>query len=207
MKVLLLNGSPRKSGNTATALKEMISVFESEGIDTELIEVGSADVSSCKACRTCHSTGRCIVDDIVNEVLPKFDFCDGIVIGSPVYYSMASGALTNFLQRLFYSSVKIDKRMKVGAAVVCARRAGTTATFEQLNQFFTISEMPVVSGSYWNNVHGAAEGECLGDEEGLQNVRTVARNMVFLMRAIADAKDKYGLPAKEEIRKTTNFIR
>lgn len=206
MKVLLINGSPRLKGNTATALNEMVKVFNECGVESEIVNVGAVSVPGCIACRKCRDTNKCIYDDIVNETLPKFAKCDAMVIGSPVYYSMPSGNLVSFLQRLFQCSGNIDKRMKVGASIVSARRAGTTATFEQLNQFFTISQMPVASGRYWNNIFGESEGECINDEEGLQNARILARNIIFLMKAIADAKDKYGLPEMEDVNKT-NFIK
>ena len=189
MKVLIINGSPRKGGNTETALAEMTKIFDSEGIAWEMINVGAKPVGGCMACGKCRELGKCVMDDMVNEAAEKLDGCDGLVVGSPVHYAMPGGNLVSFMQRLFYSSGSVDKRMKVGASIVSARRAGTTASFDDLNKFFTISQMPVASGRYWNNVYGACPGECVSDEEGLQNARVVARNMVFLMRAIADAKE------------------
>lgn len=206
MKVLLLNGSPRAHGNTDIALREMVRVFEQEGVETELIQVGNRDIRGCIACQSCRKLGKCVFDDAVNELAPKLRECDGLVVGSPVYYASANATLVALLQRLFYSS-GVDVTMKVGAAVVAARRSGLTATFDELNKFFTISGMPVASSRYWNNVHGALPGEAEQDEEGLQTMRMLARNMVFLMRGIALAKEKYGLPEKESERKTTNFIR
>lgn len=205
MKVLLLNGSPRAQGNTYTALCEMEKIFQQEGVDTELIQVGNQNIRGCIACLKCADTGRCVFDDLVNETAEKFHSCDGLVVGSPVYYAAANATLTAFLTRLFYST-HFDKTMKVGAAVVAARRGGLSATFDELNKFFTISGMPVASGQYWNSVHGRAPGEALQDAEGMQSMRTLARNMVFLMRGIALAKEKYGLPERESAVRT-NFIR
>ena len=206
MKVLIINGSPRTNGNTSTALREMEKIFESESVEYEQIQIGGKSIAGCCACGRCSDIGRCVFDDEVNKAVSLLEECDGMVIGSPVYYSMPNGSLVSFLQRLFYSSHSVDKTMKVGAVVVAARRAGTTASFDVLNKFFTISQMPVVSGQYWNNVFGREEGECTQDDEGLQNARVVARNMVFLMKAIRDAKENYGLPQKEA-RTATNFIR
>ena len=196
MKVLLINGSPRVNGNTAMALKEMEQVFAREGIETETIQVGSKNIRGCIGCRSCKKTGKCVFEDLVNETAPKFEACDGIVVGSPVYFASANATLVAFLTRLFYS-VPCDKRMKVGASVVVARRGGLSATFDELNKFFTISGMPIASSQYWNSIHGREPGEALQDAEGLQTMRTLARNMTFLMRAIALGKEKYGLPAKE----------
>jgi len=205
MKVLILNGSPKNNGNTALALKEMINVFESEGIEVEEIHVGNKNIRGCLACLKCYKEGKCVIDDAVNEIAEKFRECDGLVLGSPVYYASANSTLTALLDRLFYSS-PFDKRMKVGASVAVARRGGASATFDQLNKYFTISGMPVASSQYWNSVHGAKPGEAAEDGEGLQTVRTLARNMTFLMKSIALGKEKYGLPEKESpIR--TNFIR
>lgn len=205
MKVLLLNGSPRMNGNTATALNEMIKIFNEQDIETELVHVGHLPTRSCIACNKCSSSGKCVFDDIVNEVAEKFKAADALVVGSPVYYASANAALVALLSRLFYSS-HFDKTMKVGAAVVAARRGGLSSTFDELNKFFTISGMPVASGQYWNSIHGAAPGEAAQDAEGLQIMRTLARNMSFLMKSIALGKEKYGLPEKEK-RVGTNFIR
>ena len=205
MKVLLLNGSPRPNGNTAAALREMEQVFAQEGVETELVHVGGQAIRGCIGCGKCREKGRCVFDDLVNETAPKFAACDGLVVGSPVYYASANATLVAFLTRLFYSA-GFDKTMKVGASVVAARRGGLSAAFDELNKFFTISGMPVASGQYWNSVHGAAPGEAAGDLEGMQSMRTLARNMVFLMRGIALAKEKYGLPERESPQKT-NFIR
>ena len=205
MKVLLLNGSPRPNGNSAAALREMEQVFAQEGVETELVHVGGQAIRGCIGCGKCREKGRCVFDDLVNETAPKFAACDGLVAGSPVYYASANATLVAFLTRLFYSA-GFDKTMKVGASVVAARRGGLSAAFDALNQFFTISGMPVASGQYWNSVHGAAPGEAAGDLEGMQSMRTLARNMVFLMRGIALAKEKYGLPERESPQKT-NFIR
>ena len=205
MKVLLINGSPKTNGNTARALAEMVTVFTQEGIETEIVHVGNKDVRGCVACTSCYKDGKCIVDDIVNGCAAKFAECDGMVVASPVYYASANGTLISFLDRLFYSS-RCDKRMKVGASVAVARRGGCSATFDQLNKYFTISGMPVASGQYWNSVHGNAPGEAMQDEEGLQTMRVLARNMSFLMKSIALGKEKYGLPEKED-RVWTHFIR
>ncbi len=205
MKVLMLNGSPRKNGNTSIALKEMEKIFKQEGIETELIHVGNKGIRSCIACGACAEKGKCVFDDIVNEIAPKFEECDGLVVGSPVYYASANATLVALLTRLFYST-SFDKTMKVGASVVCARRGGLSATFDELNKFFTISGMPVASSRYWNSIHGRQEGEAAQDEEGLLTMRVLARNMSFLMKSIALGKEKYGLPEKEPVT-MTNFIR
>ena len=205
MKVLMLNGSPRKNGNTSIALKEMEKIFHQEGIETEIIHVGNKGIRSCIACGACSEKGKCVFDDIVNEIAPKFEECDGLVVGSPVYYASANATLVALLTRLFYST-SFDKTMKVGASVVCARRGGLSATFDELNKFFTISGMPVASSRYWNSIHGRQEGEAARDEEGLLTMRVLARNMSFLMKSIALGKEKYGLPEKEAVT-MTNFIR
>lgn len=206
MKVLIINGSPRANGNTATALEEMKKVFAAEGIETVDVHVGQLELHSCIACKSCVKTGKCVFDDIVNKTAPLLAECDGIVIGSPVHFAQAPGALTAYLSRLFYSTGAVDKSMKVGAVMVSARRSGATATFDALNKFFTISQMPVASGRYWNNVHGSLPGESTQDEEGMQNARILARNMAFLMKSIALGKQQLGLPEKEDV-VITNFIR
>ena len=205
MKVLLVNGSPNRNGCTYTALSEVASILENEGIETEIIQVGNKDIRGCTGCRRCKTTGKCVFDDIVNEIAPKFQECDGLVIGSPVYYASANGTLISFLDRLFYSTPG-DKTMKVGAAVVSARRGGCSATFDELNKYFTISGMPVASSQYWNSVHGNTPDEVRQDKEGLQVMRALGRNMAFLIKSIALGKEKYGLPETEE-RVSTNFIR
>ena len=205
MKVLMLNGSPRAKGNTALALEEMKKIFDAEGIETELIQIGQRDIRGCIACSRCKETGRCVFDDLVNEVAPKFEACDGLVVGSPVYFASANATLVAFLTRLFYST-PFDKTMKVGACVVAARRGGLSATFDELNKFFTISGMPVASSQYWNSIHGREPGQAAQDGEGLQTMRTLARNMTFLMKSIALGKERYGLPEREPFR-PTNFIR
>ena len=205
MKVLLVNGSPRANGNIATALKEMAAVFSAEGIETELIQVGHLDIRGCIACGSCHKNKKCVFDDIVNDLAQKLEQADGMVLGSPVYYASANSTLTACMDRLFFSS-HFDKRMKVGASVAIARRGGCTATFDQLNKYFTISGMPVASSNYWNIAHGMAPGEVNQDGEGLLTVRTLARNMSFLMKSIALGKEAYGLPQKEK-HISTNFIR
>ena len=205
MKILMLNGSPRPHGNTAAAMEEMEKVCAAEGLETELIQVGSRDIRGCIACGRCFETGKCVFDDIVNELAPKFEACDGLVVGSPVYYASANATLVALLTRLFYST-PFDKSMKVGAAVVAARRGGLSATFDELNKFFTISGMPVASSQYWNSIHGALPGEAAQDAEGMQTMRTLARNMSFLVKSIALGREKYGLPQREEFQRT-NFIR
>lgn len=205
MKVLMLNGSPRAGGNTATALREMEQVFQAEGVETEIVQVGSQQVRGCVACGGCAKLGRCVYDDAVNQLAPKFEACDGLVVGSPVYYASANATLVALLTRLFYST-PFDKSMKVGASVVAARRGGLSATFDELNKFFTISRMPLASSQYWNSVHGRLPGEAAQDAEGLQTMRTLARNMTFLMKSIALGKEAFGLPEKEP-RQATNFIR
>lgn len=205
MKVLILNGSPRANSNTLLALEEMTKVFHAEGIETEIVNVGVAPVRSCIACGKCRELGQCVFDDVVNDLAAKFEAADALVVGSPVYYASANAGLVACLQRLFFST-GFDKTMKVGASVVCARRGGCSAAFDELNKFFTISGMPVVSSQYWNSVHGLMPGEAVQDAEGLQTMRTLARNMVFLMRAIALGKEKFGLPEKEPLI-PTHFIR
>ncbi|MBD5504409.1 MAG: flavodoxin family protein [Lachnospiraceae bacterium] len=205
MKVLMINGSPRANGNTYVALHEMQQIFEKEGIETEIIHVGNKDIRGCIACGSCAGKGKCVFDDIVNETAAKFEACDGLVIGSPVYYASANATLVAFLTRLFYST-HFDKTMKVGASVVAARRGGLSATFDELNKFFTICGMPVASGQYWNSIHGREAGEAVQDAEGLQSMRTLARNMTFLMKSIALGRKEYGLPEKEPFERT-NFIR
>lgn len=205
MKILLLNGSPRPNGNTAAALDEMEAVFAAEGLETERVQVGNRVIRGCIACGKCAGLGRCVFDDLVNELAPKLEACDGLVVGSPVYYASANATLVAFLTRLFYST-HFDKTMKVGAAVAAARRGGLTATYDELNKFFGISGMPIASGQYWNGIHGREPGEAAQDAEGLQGMRTLARNMVFLMKSIQLGKEAYGIPEREPFQRT-NFIR
>lgn len=205
MKVLLLNGSPKGNGNTARALQEMESVFAAEGIETEIVHVGKEAVRGCIACGSCYKNGKCVFDDIVNTLAPKFQEADGLVVGSPVYYASANATLIAVLDRLFYST-RFPKTMKVGACVTVARRGGCSATFDGLNKYFTISGMPVASSQYWNSIHGGAPGEAEQDAEGLQTMRTLAKNMTFLMKSIALGKEKFGLPQREK-GIFTNFIR
>lgn len=204
MKVLMINGSPRENGNTAIALDEMKNVFEAEGVETEIVQVGNKNVRGCVACGRCAKLGKCVFDDIVNELAPEFEEADGLVVASPVYYASANATLIAVLDRLFYSS-HFDKTMKVGASIACARRGGCSATFDELNKYFTISNMPVASSQYWNSIHGRAPGEAQQDEEGKQTMRVLARNMAFLMKSIALGKEKYGLPDIEK-HIFTNFI-
>ncbi len=204
MRVLLIDGSPRVGGNTAIALDEMVKVFSEEGIDSEVVKIGNQDIRGCIACGSCSKTGKCVFDDAVNEIAKKFKEADGLVVASPVYYASANATLIACLDRLFYSS-DFDKTMKVGASVVVARRGGCSATFDELNKYFTISGMPVASSQYWNSVHGCLKGEAKEDIEGLQTMRTLARNMSFLIKSIALGKEKFGLP-KSEPKQFTNFI-
>lgn len=205
MKVLLINGSPHAEGNTYIALHEMEKIFAEEGIQTEIVHIGNKEIRGCIACRSCVKTGKCVFDDAVNKIAPVFEECDGLVVGSPVYYASANATLVAFLTRLFFST-NFDKTMKVGAAVVAARRGGLSATFDELNKFFTISGMPVASGQYWNSIHGREIGEAAQDTEGLQGMRTLARNMTFLMKSIALGREQYGIPEKEPF-SPMNFIR
>lgn len=205
MKVLIINGSPRRGGNTAIAVEEAARVLQEEGIETETVTIGSKPVRGCIACNRCAELGRCVFDDAVNELAEKLEAADGLLVASPVYYASANATLIACLDRLFYST-HFDKAMKVGACIAVARRGGCSATFDELNKYFTISGMPVVSSQYWNSVHGAAPGEAKLDAEGLQTMRTLARNMAFLVKSIALGKAQYGLPDKEE-HLFTNFIR
>ena len=206
MKALLVNGSPHPRGCTYTALTELKNTLEDEGIEVELLHVGNKDIRGCIACRKCARTGKCVFDDVVNEVAPKLAEADAFVIGCPVYFASPAGGAISFMDRLFFSTLGIDKTMKVGASVVCARRGGCSATFDELNKFFTISNMPIASSRYWNSIHGRTPGEAEQDGEGLQTMRTLARNMTFLMRSIALGKEQFGLPEKED-RIATHFIR
>ena len=206
MKVLLINGSPKEKGNTAFALEQMAEVFAEQGIETEMIHVGNLLIRGCQGCGACYKIGHCVIDDIVNEVAGKLDAADGMVVGSPVYYASPNGTLLSFLDRLFYSTGKINKRMKVGASIVCARRGGTTASMDVLNKYFTISEMPVASSTYWNIIHGAKPGDAQQDAEGIRTIRNLAKNMSYMIKAFAAAKDSVELPAPEP-KAFTNFIR
>ena len=205
MKVLLINGSPRVGGNTSIALGEMEKIFQQEGIQVETVQVGNKAIRGCVACLSCMEKGKCVFDDLVNETAPKFAEADGLVIASPVYYASANGTLISFIDRLFYST-PFDKTMKVGAAVAVARRGGVSATYDELNKYFAISGMPIATGQYWNAVYGREKGEAAQDEEGMQTMRTLARNMVYLMRSIALGKEQYGVPQREPFQRT-NFIR
>lgn len=205
MKVLLINGSPRVGGNTSIALGEMEKIFQQGGIQVETVQVGNKAIRGCVACLSCVEKGKCVFDDLVNETAPKFAEADGLVIASPVYYASANGTLISFIDRLFYST-PFDKTMKVGAAVAVARRGGVSATYDELNKYFAISGMPIATGQYWNAVYGREKGEAAQDEEGMQTMRTLARNMVFLMKSIALGKEQYGVPQREPFQRT-NFIR
>lgn len=205
MKVLILNASPRKDSNTEISIREMVNVFTKDGIESEIIKIGAETIKGCLACGYCFKNGKCVTNDIVNEIAIKFENADGLVVASPVYYASANATLLALLQRLFYST-HYDKTMKVGASVVCCRRGGASVTFDELNKFFTISGMPVASSQYWNSIHGMKEGEAENDEEGKQTMRTLACNMSFLMKSIALGKEKYGMP-KKEVGVMTNFIK
>lgn len=205
MKVLLINGSPKVNGNTAYALGQMAEVFAELGIETETIQVGSQLIRGCQGCGACYKLGKCVIDDMVNETAAKLAEADGMVIGSPVYYASPNGTLISFLDRLFYSN-SADLRMKVGASIVCARRGGTTAAMDVLNKYFTISQMPVASSSYWNIIHGGKPGEAAQDAEGIRTMRNLAKNMAYMMKAFEAAKDTVELPAPEP-KVFTNFIR
>ncbi len=206
MKVILINGSPKKDGNTAFALDQMADVFHSEGIETEIIQVGNQLIRGCTACGSCYKLGKCVFDDLVNETAEKLNCADGLVLGSPVYYASPNGTLLSFLDRLFYSSGNVDKRMKVGASVVVARRGGCTSSMDVLNKYFTISQMPVASSTYWNIIHGSKPCEATQDAEGIRTVRNLAKNMIFLMRSVSLGKEAIGLPEGEK-KVFTNFIR
>ena len=205
LNVLIINGSPRPKGNTSLAIDEMVKVFEAEGVGVEVAQIGNKAIRGCIACGSCAKLGKCVFDDPVNELAPKFQAADGLVVASPVYYASANATVVAFLDRLFYSA-KFDKTMKVGAAVAVARRGGCSATFDELNKYFTISGMPVASSQYWNSVHGREPGQAVEDKEGMQTMRALARNMTFLMKAIALAKKEYGLPEKEAWQ-MTSFVR
>lgn len=198
MKVLIVNGSPHLHGCTDRALLEVERTLSSLGIDTERIEIGNKDIRGCIGCNYCRQHGACVFKDLVNETAPKFAEADGFVVGTPVYYAGANGQLLAFLDRLFYStSGRFEKAMKVGAAVVSSRRAGSTSAFDEINKYFTISAMPIVSSTYWNEVHGFTAEDVEADAEGLQTMRNLARNMAFLIQAITDARAKTGIPAQE----------
>lgn len=203
MKALLINGSPHEHGCTYTALNELAKTLESEGIETEIIQAGKT-AHSCNGCGVCKKTNRCVFDDLVNEVAVKLEEADALVIGSPVYYASPAGGAISFMDRLFYSTPRINKTMKVGASVVSCRRGGNTAAFDALNKYFTICGMPVASSQYWNMVYGNTPEEVRQDKEGLQTMRTLGRNMAFLMKSIQLGKAQFGLPEKETVT-ATNF--
>ncbi len=205
MLVLLLNGSPRENGNTFLSLTEMAKTLNEEGIETEIIQAGKSMIRGCVACGGCKKLGKCVFNDLVNEIAPKFEAADGLVVGTPVYYAMANGTIMSLLQRLFYST-QFSKTMKVGASVVVARRGGLSSTYDEVQKFFGISGMPIASGQYWNSVHGGAPGEAQEDLEGMQGMRTLARNMAFLIKSIQLGKEKFGIPEREK-GVWTNFIR
>ena len=205
MKVMMVNGSPKAKGNTAAALEEMRKVFEAAGVETELVHIGNKAIRGCIACRKCAQTGKCVFDDIVNETAHIFEECDGLVVGTPVYYASANATTIAYLDRLFFST-HFDKTMKVGTSAVVARRGGSSSTFDEINKYFSICGMPIATSQYWNMVYGREPGEAAQDDEGMQTMRTLARNMIFLMQSIALGKEKYGLPEKEAWT-PTHFIR
>ena len=205
MKVLMINGSPHPKGCISTAFDIVAEELAAAGVEVEQVMVGNKDIRGCIACGRCGELGRCVFDDLVNECAPKLEEADGLIIGSPVYYGNPNGTVLAFMQRLFYST-NADLRMKVGASIVSCRRGGNSATFESLNQFFGISGMPTVPSTYWNDVHGSKGEDVYADEEGVQTVRNLARNMVFMMQAIADARDAHGIPDRNKT-VYTNFIR
>ena len=206
MKVLLLNGSPKPDGCTKRALKEVEKVLIEEGIETEIVDVGNKNIRGCIACASCVKNGKCVFDDLVNEVAPKFVESDGLVVGTPVYYAHANGGIISFLDRLFFSSTNLRKKsegMKVGATVVSSRRAGSTSAFDEINKYFTISSMPIVSSSYWNEVHGSNKEDVEKDLEGLQTMRNLGKNMAFMIKSIKLGDEKYGTPELELNNKTS----
>ena len=205
MKVLIINGSPHANGNTAIAVNELVKTFEAQGVEAEVCHIGNKDIRGCIACGKCRELGKCVFNDAVNELAPKFEEADGLVVASPVYYASANATLIACLDRLFFST-GFDKTMKVGASVVVARRGGCSATFDELNKYFTICNMPIASSQYWNSVHGRESGQAALDAEGLQTMRTLAKNMSFLMKSIALGKEQFGLPEKEPWQ-PTHFIR
>ena len=205
MNILMINGSPHANGNTAVGLAEMKKIVDDEGFETTVLQVGDKAIRGCMGCGTCSRTGKCVFDDEVNSAAALLEKADGLVIASPVYYASANGTLVSFLDRLFFSA-QFDMTMKVGASIAVARRGGTTATFDQLNKYLTKSGMAVASSQYWNIFHGRKKGEAVKDEEGMQTLRILARNMVFLIKSIALGKEKYGLP-ETELWTPTHFIR
>ena len=205
MRVLIINGSPRVDGNTTIAIKEIENVFKANNIEFDTFQIGNKAIRGCVACGYCYKNHKCVFDDEVNKIAPYFEKADGVIVASPVYYASANGTLISFLDRLFYST-HFDKRMKVGASVVIARRGGCSATFDEINKYFTISSMPIASSQYWNSVHGLNKGDAKEDLEGLQTMRTLANNMIFLMKSIELGKEKFGLPEKEK-KISTNFIK
>ena len=205
MKVLIINGSPRANGNTSIAINELVKTFSAEEIETDVCHIGNKDIRGCIACGNCSELGHCVFNDAINELAPKFEEADGLIVASPVYYASANATLIACLDRLFFST-HFDKTMKVGASIVVARRGGCSSTFDELNKYFTITGMPIASSRYWNSVHGRESGEAAYDAEGLMNMRILARNMTFLMKSIALGREKYGLPEKEAWQ-ATHFIR
>ncbi|MGL5260480.1 MAG: flavodoxin family protein [Lachnospiraceae bacterium] len=204
MKVLIINGSPRMNGNTSVATAQMKEIFQEEGIEVEEVQIGNQAIRGCIACGFCAENKKCVFDDVVNKLAPKFEEADGVVVATPVYYASANATTVACLDRLFYST-SFNKSMKVGASVVCARRGGCSSTFDELNKYFTISNMPIAASQYWNDIHGREQGQATMDEEGMQTMRVLARNMTFLMKSIALGKKEFGLPKTEE-RKWTHFI-
>ncbi|MBR5319700.1 MAG: flavodoxin family protein [Peptococcaceae bacterium] len=206
MKILVVNGSPHANGCTYTALCEVAAALEAEGIETEIFQVGTKPVSGCLGCGACIKTGKCVIDDVVNEFVEKAKEADGFVFGSPVHYAGASGAITSFMDRAFYGKGSIYAN-KPAAAIVSCRRGGATAAFEQLNKYFTISNMPIVSSQYWNMVHGNTPDQVRQDLEGMQTMRTLGKNMAWLLKCIQAGKEAGIEPPAREPKVATNFIR
>ena len=206
MKVLVINGSPHINGCTDRGLREVEETLKASGIETERINVGNKDVRGCIGCNFCRTHNRCVFNDIVNEVAPKLAEADGLLVGSPTYYAGANGQLHAFLDRLFYStSGTIDKTMKVGAAVVSSRRAGSTAAFDQINKYFTISSMPVAASTYWTEVHGFTPADVEDDAEGLQTMRNLGKNMAFMLKSFELGKKAFGGVPEQEQSSFTSF--
>ncbi len=198
MKILVINGSPHLNGCTDRGLREVEETLTANGIEVERVNIGNKDIRGCIGCNFCRQHGRCVFNDLVNETAPKFAEADGLLVGSPVYYAGCNGQALAFLDRLFYSTAgTIDKTMKVGAAVVSSRRAGSTSAFDEINKYFTISAMPIVSSTYWNEVHGFTAEDVEDDLEGLQTMRNLGRNMAFMVKAISAAKKEDGIPQQE----------
>ncbi len=207
MKVLLINGSPREKGCTYTGLTEVAKALEADGVETEIYHIGKEPISGCTACRACAKLGKCVIDDKVNVLSERLSEFDGIVLGSPVYYSNVAGGMRCFLDRLFFSGGGKKLAGKPGCAIVSCRRGGASATFDELNKYFSISNMPIVSSNYWNQIHGGSPEEVQKDEEGMQTMRVLGHNMAWLLKCIEAGKSQgleWTLP---EAKIYTNYIR